>query len=318
MQAAHAVTGKPSPYADGNVPPKARWKSLVREVAGSEAARVVISSEGFADADDAAIREIVRDLDGGRLHVLITLRPLAAILPSQWQQYVQGGIAAGFERARRHVQQARHRDDAPVLAPASASRAGRAVGEGSWTEHVTVIVASDGDREHALRIVEQMTGLRTGTLEPEPDLANCSLTQAEVETVRAFNIAFRSEGLSPQLHAKVMRFGAAEHLKRRPVGAGEARIATPAWAVDAPRPWPREIVDGIGAFGGPRHRRPATARPARERRHETAPKAKAGATASAPDGVWSQIGAATAAGILLASGLARGAAARAGANRCLA
>ena len=96
MQAVHAVTGKASPYADGKVPPKARWRDLVREVSGSRATRVAISSEGFADADDDAIREVVRDLDPARLHVVITLRPLVAILPSQWQQYVQGGMTSSY------------------------------------------------------------------------------------------------------------------------------------------------------------------------------------------------------------------------------
>jgi hypothetical protein len=201
-----------------------------------------------------------------------------------------------------------------------------AVGPG----HVTVIVSDDDNRQHALRVVEQLTGLRAGTLEPEPDLANRSLTRAEIETIRAFNVAFREEGLSAQLHGKVMRFGAAEHLKRRPVGAGEARIETPAWAVERAAEVSREIVAGIAASGvrvigdlddlAPA-KRAARARRGRARADAAEP-ARAGAVivedraaGGTPDDAWSQIGARMAAGILLASGLARGAAAKAGADR---
>jgi hypothetical protein len=314
MQAAHAVTGKPSPYADGKVPGKGRWRELVREVRGSKAARVVISSEGFADADDEAIREVVRDLDADRLHVVITLRPLAAILPSQWQQYVQSGMTTSYERWLEAMLNEpastmtpmfwrRHRHD--ELVARWAAEAG--------TQNVTVVVADEGDRNHIVRTFEALTGLASGTLEPEPDLANRSLTLAEVETIRAFNVAFRAEGLGTQLHAKVMRFGAAEHLKRRSVGDGEARIQTPAWAMERAAAVSRDITAGIEASGvrvvGNLQSLAAAGPPASDR---SAPSME---PSSAPDATWSQIGARTAAGILLASGLARGAATEAGADR---
>jgi hypothetical protein len=313
MQAAHAITGKPSPYADGKTPPRSRWRDLVREVEGAGPKRVVISSEGFADADDDGIRTVVTELGADRLHVVVTLRSLASILPSQWQQYVQGGMTlaydewldAMFNQPQGKVSPsfwARHRHDALVKRWAAAA----------GTANVTVIVAADADRDRQLRLFEQLTGLREGTLVPESDLSNRSLTLPEIETVRAFNLAFRAEGLGTQLHTKVMRFGAAEHLKRRTPGADEPKIETPAWAIERANEVAREIVDGIRASGvrvlGDLE---SLAAPA----SAPMPAAVAGAdarTAAISDATWAEVGAEAAVGILLASGLARGAEARSG------
>ena len=302
MQAAHAITGKPSPYADGKTPPRSRWRDLVREVHGAGPKRVVISSEGFADADDDGIRTVVTDLGADRLHVIVTLRPLASILPSQWQQYVQGGMTLAydewldlmFNQPQGKVSPSfwvRHRHEALVNRWADAAGG----------SNVTVIVADDLDRDRQLRLFEQLTGLREGTLVPETNLSNRSLTLPEIETVRAFNLAFRAEGLGTQLHTKVMRFGAAEHLKRRTPGADEPRIETPAWALERATEVAREIVEGIHASGvrviGDLD---SLAAPA------SAGVAKAPKGAAIIDATWAEVGAEAAVGILLASGLARG------------
>ena len=313
MQAAHAITGKPSPYADGKTPPRSRWRDLVREVEGAGSKRVVISSEGFADADDEGIRTVVSDLGADRLHVVVTLRPLASILPSQWQQYVQSGLTLAydawldsmFNQPQGKVSPSfwvRHRHDA--LVKRWADTAG--------TANVTVIVADDADRDRLLRLFEQLTGLREGTLVPETALSNRSLTLPEIETVRAFNLAYRAEGLGTQLHTKVMRFGAAEHLKRRTPGSDEARIETPAWALERANEVAREIVDGIRASG---------VRVLGDLESLAAPAATSAAaagadaaTSSISDATWAEVGAEAAVGILLASGLARGAESQAGSD----
>lgn len=303
MGAAHVITGTPSPYADGKTPPESRWRDLVREVEGSTAQRVVISSEGFADAQPAGIERVVRELDRSRLRVVVTLRPLAALLPSQWQQYVQGGMTlaydewlqAMFDKPAGSVSPSfwhRHRHDQLV------ARWAAAVGP----ERVTVIVGDEADHERQLRVFEQLLGLSAGTLMPEASLGNRSLTEPEVESLRAFNAAFRAEGLGTQLHNKVVRFGAAELLKQRTPAEGEPRIETPTWATERAASIAREIVDGIAAAGvhvvGDLETLAAPPTPIR--------KPRARAKAYDVDAVWSDVGATLALGIVLASGLARG------------
>ena len=43
----------------------------------------------MCEASPGSIATIVGDLDAARVHIVVTLRPLAKILPSQWQQFVQ-------------------------------------------------------------------------------------------------------------------------------------------------------------------------------------------------------------------------------------
>jgi hypothetical protein len=314
MGAAHAITGAPSPYSDGKAPPIGRWNDLVGEVRGARAARVVISSEGFADAEPSGIARVVGDLDASRLQVVLTLRPLAAILPSQWQQYVQGGMTLAYEDWLRAMFDApgnvtpgfwhRHRHDALVNRWAAAAGA----------DHVTVIVGDERDHERQLRVFECLLGLREGTLVPEANLGNRSLTWPEVESLRAFNAAFRAEGLGTQLHTKVVRFGSAELLKQRTPAPGEPRIQTPAWALERAAAIQAEIVDGIAKSGvrvlgdlAALAGAPAFAgAPARAADASAAPPA-----AYDVDAVWSDVGATMALGVVLASGLARGDASKA-------
>ena len=243
-----AGIGRPS-FKDGEAPPSRRyWNALRKEVRGAREPRVVISSEFFADADADAIPRIVDELGGG-LQVVLTLRPLGRILPSQWQQYVKSGLSLSYEGWlegilntpdkttplfwRRH----RHHD----LAAAWAAVVG--------PERLTVIVVDDRDHERVLRDFERLTGLRAGTLAAVDDFVNRSMTLPEAEALRAFTIAFRAEGFSNALLHKVMNFGTADYVKVRVPSQEEPRVQTPQWALDGIAPVTHEIVDGLRAGG---------------------------------------------------------------------
>jgi hypothetical protein len=70
-----AVTGQPA-LRGGPRPEISYWDNLVREVRAAGDQRVVLSSEFFAEADDAAARRVIADLGGARVHVVVTLRSL--------------------------------------------------------------------------------------------------------------------------------------------------------------------------------------------------------------------------------------------------
>ena len=175
--------------------------------------RVVISSEalraGRRRADPAGSSTTSTR---GRVHVVLTLRPLARILPSSWQQSVQTGSDIAVRRLARDDRAQsdaaggprsfwyRHRHDRLI------DRWAEVVG----ADHITAIVVDDSDRSHVLRVFEDLTGLRPGTLEERPDLTNRSLTTPEAEAVRAFNAAFRKAGLGVRLHNRVMHLGASD------------------------------------------------------------------------------------------------------------
>jgi hypothetical protein len=245
-----AVTSRPSTLGT-TPPPIGKWTSLLREIDGSKAARVVISSEFFADAQPDAIRRVTRDLGPDRIHVVVTLRPLARIVASQWQQYVQSGARTALGPWLR----AELADDGKRISPTFWHRHRHDALIARWADvvgpdRVTAIVLDEQDHDLVLRVFEQLVGLRTGTLQAVEELSNRSLTMPEIEVVRAFNVAFNEAGLSKGLHTRVMRRGATRHLKMtRTPAPGEPRVELPQWALDRAGLVAAEIVPAIAASG---------------------------------------------------------------------
>ena len=259
--AAQAITGRSSMFIGGEVPPISRWERLLHEVQHATEPRVIISSEFFADAQPDAIRRIVDALDPDRIHVAVTVRPLASILTSQWAQYVADGMGAPFNSWLEAMLTpgnqrfspsfwVRHRHDELV------ERWAAVVGP----ERVTVVVV-DSERGAVLRGFERLLGLTVGTLVADPDLANRSLTLPETEAVRAFNVQFKRAGLPRPLLSRVMHFGATRAMKRQAPDPAWPVIELPAWALPetrAPRPRDRRRHRPVRR---PRRRRPRRPRP---------------------------------------------------------
>jgi hypothetical protein len=243
-----AASGEDSERASNRGARDRHWHSLLRDVEAAHAARVVISSEDFADAEARAIAPIVDALGRDRVHVVVTLRPLDRILPSQWQQLVQGGmtstygdwLASVFDRRDSPAARLfwhRHRHDKLI------ERWAAVVGHRS----VTAVVADDRRPEAVLRAFEHLLGLGEGTLRPVSDGANRSLTRSEVELVRAAHDAFRRAGVSSPLRMDMLSRGAAASMKQRSPSSGEPRVGTPASDDERVLEAQREIVHGIRA-----------------------------------------------------------------------
>ncbi|RPE43976.1 hypothetical protein EDD90_7197 [Streptomyces sp. Ag109_O5-1] len=252
MEAALAACARPAMIGDA-VPTEKHWTRLIEQVEATGTRTSVISSEFFADApDDEIIARIVRQLGGDRVHILVTLRPIAKIMPSQWQQYVQNGLRMGYENWLEHMLRKapyekpnpsfwrRHRHDRLV------ERWVRAVG----ADRVTVVVVDDSDRDGLMRTFEELLGLPENLLQAVPDTANRSLTLAETEMLRKLNVEFRGNGLPDELYSKLVRNGAVMHMKNTcsPTGK-DVKISTPAWAVEAAGRIGAEIVERIDTMG---------------------------------------------------------------------
>lgn len=297
--AVRAVTGQAAPTSQGKPPSMLHWNDLVGEVRRAREPRVVLSSEFFSWATAEVIERISRDLDGDRLHAVVTLRPLGRILPSQWQQNVQAGMTQAYEawlgqvfgdrpgRARDAFWQL-HRHDQLI------ERWAAVLG----TERVTAVVVDEKDHAMLLRVFEGFLGLRDGTLVAERDLSNRSMTQAEVEAVRAFNVAAKQAGVARAVQAKTMRYGAAIHMKQREPGPDEARIDTPGWALDRAREVDEAMVQAITATGVPVVGNLASLAAAQ-------PGRSSGEAVAGPVLVPPRVAAEMTLGVLIASGMAR-------------
>ncbi|MFE5815512.1 hypothetical protein ACFQ6S_19165 [Streptomyces sp. NPDC056479] len=252
MEAVLAVCARTGMMGDAK-PTERHWDRLLEQVHATGRRTSVISSEFFADApDDAAIGRIVGRLGGDRVHVLVTLRPLARIMPSQWQQYVQNGLRMGYEDWLEHMLSRppyekpnpsfwrRHRHDRLI------ERWVRVAG----AERVTVVVVDDRHREGLMRTFEALLGLPKGLLRPVPDAANRSLTLAETEMLRNLNKEFRANELPEELYSQLVRNGAVMHMKNTCTpGLGDVKIRTPQWAVEAAAAIGAEMAERIGVTG---------------------------------------------------------------------
>jgi len=248
MRATLAVTGRPAMLGEAQ-PDMAYWDRLVQNIREAGDQRVVISSEFFADGDDEAARRVVADLGGPRVHVVVTLRPLDKVMPSQWQQFVQNGFCTPYleylDRILRRPDRPiprfwlRHRHDKLVARWAAAAGA----------DHVTVIVVDGSDRLALLRTFESLLGLPAGLLVPEDDVVNRSLTLAEAELVRQLNEEFKRREWPGDSYAKFLRYGAVRQMKARRPLPDEPQITTPAWALEQVAEISAEMTRNIAALG---------------------------------------------------------------------
>lgn len=253
--AALAVSGGSGARGD-RTPRDEDWTRLTDEVRGAGDQRVVVSSEYFSHADDAAARRVVEEIEGGPVHVVVTLRPLTKIAPSQWQQFIQNGRRTPFETWLAQVfPEPASTDGASLFWQRHAHgelvrRWARAVGP----ENLTVVVADDREPDRIERTFEALVGLPRGTLVPEQDFANRSLGRDEVELVRRINQGFHEHGWSAPwsnaLYDRLVFKGVALQMKTgRRLAADEARVEMPVWAAHRARERGREAARTIASLG---------------------------------------------------------------------
>ncbi|HWA67398.1 MAG TPA: hypothetical protein VG899_13640 [Mycobacteriales bacterium] len=214
----------------------ADWRALCREVRAARGERVFVSSEWLCRASDAQAERVVDGLGGQRVHVVATLRPLAKILPSAWQQYVKDGFTGDYDSWLRGMLV-----EAPYVEPTPWFwiRHSHDVVLARWAqivgpERVTAIVVDGLDHDLLLRQFEGLLALPAGTLVGEPEgKRNASLTLPEVELLRRVNLAFAERGLPDDLYAAAIRSGMLPRLAdARTELAAPYPIETPQWALE--------------------------------------------------------------------------------------
>jgi hypothetical protein len=169
-------------------------------------------------------------------------------------------------------------------------------------DRVTIVALDDADRDMVLRVFERLTGVREGTLVSEPDLANRSMTVAEIEVIRAFNVQYRAQKLPVPLYSRIMRFGAAQEMRMRPPDPDEAKLELPAWSVEPISNLAREMLAAVRATGARIVGDLDALAEVKTSRTTEGDAANVGASAH----VSPEVAASAAMGVLVASGLVRG------------
>ncbi|MFZ9483529.1 MAG: hypothetical protein ACO3AV_11585 [Ilumatobacteraceae bacterium] len=252
IAASRAAIGMP------NVPHEAakdarKWANLQRTV-GRHPGRAIVSSELLAVCNEQRVATIVEALGGERVHVVITLRSLGAVVPSAWQESVKAGSREPFGR---FVDAVLERQGESGTDPAGRfwtvhqqSRMVRRWAEVVGPERVTVVPLDPARHDDVFAAFEQLIGLAAGTLDPSLSThANRSLTWAEAEAVRSFNTLVEMPGefqnvgemLPPQVVSILVE-------SRRPP-EDELRASLSAEAIERLIPITTAMVDEIRSIG---------------------------------------------------------------------
>jgi hypothetical protein len=255
LLAAVAVAGGRGMKGDRAAHPQ-DWTELLDEVRDAGEQRVVISSEFLCYADAAAARRVVSETPGGPVHVVVTLRPVSKIAPSQWQQYVQNGLCVPYPRWLNGMfRQPPYEKPTPSFwRRHSHGELVRRWAEVAGPENLTVIVADESDPGMLLHTFEAMLGLPDGALVPSTTSGNRSLSRGEVELVRLVNRPFARHDWSGQWstdrHAQVVRRGVVRQMKtgRRPA-PDEPRLRMPEWASERAAQADADTVEVITSLG---------------------------------------------------------------------
>ncbi len=233
------------------------WEDQVTRVHASTAPRIIVSGEEFSFCEPKEIRTILSDLGRERVHVVVTVRPLAKILPSQWQLDLRGSFTSNsFDEwlrwtlsprgARKIAQLAgiphpfwfRHRHDELV------KRWAREVG----ADRVTVVIGDDRDHGVMLKAFERLLALKEGTLLSVEGKSNPSLSAEEIAIILRLQQILEERGLT---FAERVRSRQVQRrlLQIRPRKPTDKKILLPAWAVDQVTELSQSIHDGLMSAG---------------------------------------------------------------------
>jgi hypothetical protein len=258
-RAARAVQRLPSSGSTGAPVDFSVWTTLVDQANAYPHRMISISAEAFAVSESLVIKQIVKDLGLGRLQVVITLRPLGKILPSQWQQDLHGAWSSvefeeWLKKTLKDVEPVkqigplqvphqfwfRHRHDALL------QRWIDAVG----SDRITLVVADDQRKSSLLEHFEKLLSLSAGTLTSTGITRNQSMTLPEMQIMQRYGELLDSSELGKMIVAQSRYHKALRILRKmRPENENDARLAVPAWSYERVSEIQHETVERIQASG---------------------------------------------------------------------
>ena len=208
------------------------WGRFVKK-ANSNTETFLGSSEFFCESSYEKIERIKKDIRAEQYQIIFTMRPLASIFVSQYQQYLKYGLKLTYEEWLHEMLDdpgkskynptfwKRNRQD-EVLA--------------NWakvfgTENITVVIADEKNPNLLYENFSRAIGLAPDFLEPSETGRNRSLTTSESELLRQINIKFPKER-SWQDYRLFIRAGAVKAITDSPFPEDGEKPMTPRWAID--------------------------------------------------------------------------------------
>jgi hypothetical protein len=226
------------------------WQAVAAEVR-AHPGRAVVSGENAAVASPASARRIVDELGGDRVDVVVTLRPLEALLASHWQQDVKLGSSVGLTewlddvvRGPRPIHGDPHVfwyiNDHPTVVANWMSAVGR--------ERMHVVIVDPARPQAAFDAFASLLDLPSGWLDPRRSgRSNRSLSYPETEVVRRLNARLAETGEGDDAARRVRR-AANYMIERRSPRDDEPKVRIPRLAIETIRGVSLDAVERLRAL----------------------------------------------------------------------
>lgn len=226
------------------------WQTLAAEALVPAVRAAIISHETLAALDERQIERAVRAFGSAEVHVVYTIRDLAGLLPSEWQEYVKHRCVQDYETWLGDVVDGGRQTESGEWfwkvhdAPEVLRR---------WSMYVplerihVVTVPPPGARPDTLwRRIATLMGIDADAMQFGAAPANTSLGQVEIELLRRINRTI-PESTPDWLYVSTVK-GVLAHqvLARRP---DPRKVRLPAARLDWVRERARRLAEGLRAGG---------------------------------------------------------------------
>ena len=234
---AWALTQKPWGWKSrgGETTPFKYFTKMARLIKNSKSEKVLLSSEFFSELTKEQIQKLAGAVKGREVKIVFTLRPLVKVLSSSYQQYLKYGIKADYSQWLHSVL------DEPGVSKITPSFWKRHMhGEvvKRWVDTfgpsaITLVIADETRPEFLFSEVNQILGLPSDFLKPQPTGSNRSLSIEEISLLLQLNNIFPRERDWSEYRIFVRNGYIRRLTDFVPMSAKAGKLPTPTWAIEA-------------------------------------------------------------------------------------
>lgn len=231
-------------------PPKV-WEKMVDRIKGAKEETVILSSEFFSELDGEKIRKIRSEIKGRDIQILFTLRPLAKLLPSSYQQYLKYGITIEYEDWLHAILD---KPGESKVSPTFWKRHSHGKVVARWVDifgksNVTLLIVNEAAPTFLFDEINALLNLPKSTINAAPSGSNRSLTMEEISLLLEINRQFPKERVWDE-YENFIRAGYVRELTDHvPPAPDKARLLTPRWAIDKANELGRDIQKELTGLG---------------------------------------------------------------------
>lgn len=227
--------------------PEKDWVDLVNHVKATNET-VLLSSEFFSHTNEEQVAKFKADMNVTDTTIIFTMRSLAKILPSRYQQSLKKGNTWSYDEWLSDILQ----KDNPNPATLKFGNYSNTIAR--WAQvfgadNIVVVVVDETSPNLIFDAFHEILRLKPQTLQKVEDKGlNRSLTTEETVLLAALNQTFKNEGNWKE-YVRFVRNQIVKSWSGIPASKEHSRIHTPQWAVDKAVELAEKNIEHIKSLG---------------------------------------------------------------------